>query len=115
MEVLKIEWHKASDCVSEGSMETILDNFFPCKVESAKKVFDLVARWCSEETILDLKEYFSQKITKVNEEINEIKKIYVNTKVGSKEKKDCEVKAKKLMTMVKNYERMLRLLNEKTK
>lgn len=114
MEVLKIEWFRSADSESEGYMEIILDGFFPCKMEKANKVFDLVARWCSEETIAELKEYFIQKIAEVDEEINEIKKIYPETRVGSKAKKDCEVKFKQLKTTITKYQRMLRLLENKT-
>lgn len=60
MEILKIKWCYPE---AEGSMEIILDKFFPCTVENANKVFNLASQWCSEETISELKEYFRKKIS----------------------------------------------------
>lgn len=107
MEILKIEW-------TTGFMELYPDKFFPCTVDKAKQVFRLMGKWCSDETISELKEYFVDKITQINKEIDEIKKIYPNTKVDSKEKKDCEVKFKQLQTLVTKYDRMIRILQEQT-
>ena len=53
MEKLRIEW----DDRSNGFMELNVDKFFPCTADKATKVFKLVARWCSDETIAELKEY----------------------------------------------------------
>lgn len=53
MEKLRIEWNDHS----KGFMELNVDNFFPCTADKATKVFKLVARWCSDETIAELKEY----------------------------------------------------------
>lgn len=62
MDKLKIEWHKSSDNHSEGFMEINLEAFFPCTVEKALKVFHLVNRWCSDETIDELEQYFLNKV-----------------------------------------------------
>ena len=53
MEKLRIEW----DDHSHGYMELIVDKFFPCTVDKATKVFRLMAKWCSDETIAELKEH----------------------------------------------------------
>lgn len=57
MEKLRIEWHRCSDEHGEGFMELIPDKFFPCTFNTATKLFKLVARWCSDEIIAELKEY----------------------------------------------------------
>ena len=107
MDILIIKW-------STGFVEIIPDEFFPCTVDKANQVFKLMNRWCSDETIAELRAYFIDKISLIKEEINEIKKVYPNTKIGSKEKKDCEVKFKRLKTLVTKYERMTKILYEQT-
>ena len=107
MEILKIEW-------TTGFLEIYPDKFFPCTVDKAKQVFKLMGVWCSDETIMELRIYFIDKITQINKEINEIKKIYPNTRIGSKEKKNCEVRFKQLKTLVTKYDRMIKILQEQT-
>jgi hypothetical protein len=111
MEVLRIEWHRTFDEHDEGYMELILDKFFPCTIEKANKIFKLVGRWCSDETIAELENYFAEKIEIIEKQIAEIKHIYPSTSVGSYEKKKCETDFKQLQTVMKKYNRMVKLLH----
>lgn len=114
MEVLRIEWHRTSDEHGEGYMELILDKFFPCTIKKANKIFKLVERWCSDETIAELENYFAEKIEIVEKQIAEIKHIYPSTSVDSYEKKKCEIDFKRLQTVMKKYNRMVKLLHTHT-
>lgn len=114
MEVLRIEWHRTVDEHSEGYMELILDKFFPCTAEKANKIFKLVGRWCSDETIAELENYFAKKIEIIEKQIAEIKHIYPSTSVSSYEKKKCETDFKRLQTLLKKYNRMVKLLHTYT-
>lgn len=62
MEVLKIEWYQTFDNNSKGYMELKVDKFFPCTAKTATKVFHLVRRWCSDEQISELEQFFLQKV-----------------------------------------------------
>lgn len=110
MEKLRIEWNDRS----KGSMELNVDKFFPCTADKATKVFKLVARWCSDETIAELKEYFYEQTKKIDGQIDEIKRVYPSTSVGSKEKKQCETDFKKLQTLLKKYNSNIKLLEKYT-
>ena len=112
MEKLRIEWHKTFDEPGDGYLELITDVFFPCTVEKAKKVFHLAKRWCSDETLLELADYFKTKIFEIDELILEIKRKYPNTRVGSKEKKQCETDFKSLINRQKKYQRNLNILQD---
>lgn len=57
MEKFRIEWHDRTD----GYLELIVDRFFPCIAEKSKKVFKLVAMYCSDEAIDELQAYLEQK------------------------------------------------------
>ena len=57
MEKFRIEWHDRTD----GYLELIVDRFFPCIAEKSKKVFKLVAMYCSDEEIDELQAYLEQK------------------------------------------------------
>ncbi len=114
MEVLRIEWHRTFDEHGEGYMELLLDKFFPCTTEKANKIFKLVGRWCSDETIAELENYFAEKIEIIEKQIAEIKHIYPSTRVGSYKKKKCETDFKRLQTVMKKYNRMVKLLHTHT-
>lgn len=62
MEVLKIEWYQTFDNNSKGYMELKVDKFFPSTAKTATKVFHLVRRWCSDEQISELEQFFLQKV-----------------------------------------------------
>ena len=111
MKILKIEWHRTFDEYGEGYMKLILDKFFPCTTEKANKVFGLVGEWCPDETIAELEGYFAEKIETIERQIAEIKHIYLSTSVGSYEKKKCETDFKRLQTLLKKYNRMVKLLH----
>lgn len=111
MEVLRIEWHRTLDEYSEGYIELILDKFFPCNIEKVNKTFKLVRRWCSDETIAELDNYFAEKIEIIEKQIAEIKHIYPSTSVGSYKKKKCETDFKQLQMLLKKYNRIVKLLH----
>lgn len=113
MEVLRIEWHRTFDNAGEGYMEIYVDKFFPCTVEKAKKLFKLVNRWCSDETIAELLDFFTKKINDTKDQIDEIKKVYPSTTIGSKEKKQCEDDFKHLQAVLKKYQRNMEFLQER--
>ena len=99
MEKLRIEWNDRS----KGFMELNVDKFFPCTADKATKVFKLVARWCSDETIAELKEYLLTEQAEVkkmldkpllDEDIKHLQMLYkryaANIKTLEKKKKSRE-------------------------
>lgn len=105
MEILEINWYT-------GNMIIHLDTFFPNTIAKAKQLLHLVRQWCDDETKADLAEYFKGKILEIDAEIAKIKQIYPNTKSGSKEKKQCETKFKRLQRLENKYVKYLAFLNE---
>ncbi len=108
MEILHIEWGYDST----GSMDILLDVFFPNTLSKAKQLLRLVRRWCPDDTQEELGEYFKEKILNIDAEINEIKKRYPNTRIGSREKKQCETEFKRLQREENKYVKYLTFLNE---
>ena len=106
MKVLNIEW-------STGSMNLIVDEFFPCSVADAKIVFDLVGRWCSDETIEELKKYFDGKIKDISSEINRIEYVII-PKVGDTTKVEELKRIRYFNSLMKKYIKMLELLQKCT-
>ena len=90
MEKFRIEWHDRTD----GYLELIVDRFFPCIAEKSKKVFKLVAMYCSDEAIDELQAYLEQK------------------KADAEWKRLAEVR--KQETLFKRYEANLKMLKKCT-
>ena len=108
MEVLHVEWWGDS----HGSMDIHLDSFFPSTIKKAKQLLKLIRTWCDDETIKSLREYFTRKIREIDVQIDKIKQVYPNTRVGSKEKKRCETDFKRLQRLKNKYVKYLAFLNE---
>lgn len=114
MEVLRIEWHRTSDEHGEGYMELILDKFFPCTIKRQTKYSNLLEDGVLMKQSQNLKIILLKKIEIVEKQIAEIKHIYPSTSVGSYEKKKCETDFKRLQTVMKKYNRMVKLLHTHT-
>lgn len=56
MDILKINW-------ITGYIELNVNEFFPCTQEKGKKIFPLICRWCSDETVGELKAALESKIS----------------------------------------------------
>lgn len=108
MEILHIEWGYNPT----GSMDILLDAFFPCTITKAKQLLRLVRKWCPDDTQEELGDYFKGKILDINAQIAGIKKRYPNTKVGSAEKKQCETDFKRLQKEESKYVKYFSFLKE---
>lgn len=75
MEILEINYVNESG--GEGRMELYCDKFFPCAQRDAKIVFPLVVKFCTSETIQELKKHFVDEQEKCNQAWKENSKKYM--------------------------------------
>ncbi|PWM27782.1 MAG: hypothetical protein DBX36_00180 [Oscillospiraceae bacterium] len=109
MEKFRIEWHDRTD----GYLELIVDRFFPCIAEKSKKVFKLVAMYCSDEAIDELQAYLEQKKADAEWKGKElVSKYYDSPNPSIRKKRLAEVR--KQETLFKRYEANLKMLKKCT-
>ncbi len=110
MKKFRIEWHEKT---TDGYLELIVDRFFPCIAEKSKKIFKLVAMYCSNETIDELQEYLEQKKADTECKGKELVSKYHNSPNPSIRKKRL-AEVKKQETLFKRYAANLKMLKKCT-
>ena len=105
METLQIRYET-------GAMVLYLDNFFPCTIDKARKIFPLINLYCSSKDKEALKEYLSSRAAAYKDHIAECERRasgYPNNTVGQRR---YLAESRKTEVLLKRMNRNMSMLKE---